>query len=187
WLYARAMKLCKETPLSPLHFVAHWGWWRATMDHRTGRARADRLLTLASRLDKPELTLQAHHCQWATLYMLGQHRPCCEHIEQGLALYDPARDRGHAASYGGHDARVCALGESGLAHWMLGRYARALERSESALQWADAINHVGSRLHAMDYAVVLHKFRRDYDAVRVQAQAMLDYAAEQRLPVPQAK
>jgi predicted ATPase len=157
------------------------------MDHRTGRARADRLLALASRLDQPELTLQAHHCQWATLYMVGQHRKCCEHIEAGLGLYDATRDRGHAAFYGGHDARVCALGEAGLAQWMLGRYASALEHSQAALQWSVTINHVGSRLHAIDYAMVLHKFRRDYAEVRAQAQAMLEFAAEQRLPVPQAK
>jgi predicted ATPase/class 3 adenylate cyclase len=186
-LYARAMELCNETPLSTLHFVAHWGWWRTTMDHHTGRTRADKLLALATRLAKPELLLQAHHCQWATLYMIGQHRECCRHIEAGLAIYDGTRDRAHAASYGGHDARVCALGESALASWMLGGYALARERAQAALQWSAAINHVGSRLHAMDYAMVLRTFERDVDAVRSQAQAMFDFATEQRLPVPRAK
>jgi predicted ATPase len=186
-LYARAMELCNETPLSTLHFGAHWGWWRTTMDHRTGRTRADKLLALAARLDKPELTLQAHHCQWATLYMLGRHRECCRHTEAGLAIYDGTRDRAHATAYGGHDARVCALGESALANWMLGSYAAAEECARAALQWSVAINHVGSRLHAMDYAMVLHTFRRDLDAVRAQAQAMFDFALEQRLPVPRAK
>jgi predicted ATPase len=186
-LYARAMELCGETPLSTLHFGAHWGWWRTTMDHRTGRMRADTLLALAARLDKPELTLQAHHCQWATLYMLGRHRECCHHTEAGLAIYDGTRDRANAASYGGHDARVCALGESALANWMLGGYAAAEERVRAALQWSVEINHVGSRLHAMDYAMVLHLFRRDAQAVRAQAQAMYDFASEQRLPVPRSK
>jgi class 3 adenylate cyclase/predicted ATPase len=186
-LYARAMELCNETPLSTLHFGAHWGWWRTTMDHRTGRTRADTLLALAARLDRPELTLQAHHCQWATLYMVGRHRECCRHIEAGLAIYDGTRDRAHAASYGGHDARVCALGESALANWMLGSYAAAEQSARAALQWSAAINHVGSRLHAMDYAMVLQAFRRDLAAVRAQAQAMFDFASEQRLPVPRAK
>ncbi|MGH8664388.1 MAG: hypothetical protein ACREUX_08975, partial [Burkholderiales bacterium] len=186
-LYARAMELCNETPLSTLHFGAHWGWWRTTMDHRTGRTRADKLLSLAARIDKPELMLQAHHCQWATLYMLGQHQECCRHTEAGLAIYDATRDRAHAASYGGHDARVCALGESALANWMLGSYALAAQRAQAALQWSGSINHVGSRLHAMDYVMVLHTFQRDLAAVRAQAQAMFDFASEQRLPVPRAK
>jgi predicted ATPase len=39
----------------------------------------------------------------------------------------------------------------------------------------------------MDYAMVLQAFRRDLTAVRAQAQAMFDFASEQRLPVPRAK
>lgn len=186
-LYARAMELCNHTPLSPMHFVAHWGWWRTTMDHRTGRARADKLLALAERLNKPELSLQAHHCQWATLYMVGQYRECCEHVEAGLRLYDGTRDRVHSALYGGHDARVCGLGESALANWMFGHYDLARKRAEAALEWSSAISHVGSRVHAMDYALVLHKFGRDFAAVQSQAQTLLEFATEQRLRVPCGK
>src|SRR5262245_9328977 len=72
-LYTRVLRLCEETPESEMHFTAHWGWWRVSMDHRMGRERADKLLALARNLGNPALFLQAHHCQWATLYMLGQH------------------------------------------------------------------------------------------------------------------
>jgi len=186
-LYARALELCEGTPESAPHFAAHWGWWRASMDLRTGRERADKLLALARTLGDPALLLQAHHCQWATLYMLGAHDECCRHIEHGLQLYDPDRHRAHAALYGGHDARVCALGERALARWMLGHPREALEHVQSALDWAQELRHVGSRAHAMDYALVLHKFRRDAAAVAACAEELVAFASEQQLRDHRAK
>ena len=186
-LYTRALELCEETPESATHFVAHWGWWRTSMNHRMGRERADKLLTLSRSLGDPALQLQAHHCQWATLYMLGAHHECCRHIEAGLELYDPDRHRSHAALYGGHDARVCALGERALARWMLGHSTEALEHAHAALEWARELHHVGSQAHAMDYALVLQKLRRNVEAVQMQAHELFAYASEQRLRVHRAK
>jgi len=186
-VYARALELCAAIPESALHFAAHWGWWRASMDHRMGRERADKLLGLARALGEPALLLQAHHCQWATLYMLGAHSECCRHIQAGLELYNPNRHRAHAALYGGHDARVCALGELALARWLLGHPQEALEHVHSAFAWAEQLSHVGSLAHAMDYALVLHKFRRDAAAVTAWARDLVAYAEEQKLGDHRAK
>jgi predicted ATPase/class 3 adenylate cyclase len=186
-LYSRAIELCSELPESRLHFAARWGWWRASMDHQSGRERADRLMVLAQGLGDSALTLQAHHSEWATLYMLGAHDDCCRHIDAGLALYDAAHHRSHAAIYGGHDAKVCALGERSLACWLLGQIDESLDHVRAALAWAEELAHVGSRVHAMDYALVLHKFRRDALAVARWAAELVSYATEQRLQDHQAK
>jgi predicted ATPase len=131
--------------------------------------------------------LQAHHCQWATLYMVGELQECCRHIEAGLALYEHERDHRHASLYGGHDARVCGLGESALAFWMLGRSREALARADSALEWSTELSHVGSRVHALDYSLVLQRFGQDAAAVQSQAEALYAFASEQRLRVFRAK
>lgn len=186
-LYRRSLELCAVTPPSPLHFIAHWGWWRITMDHRTGQERADRLIVLARDLKQPDLEVQAHHCQWATLYMMGRHEQCLSHAEAGLALYEPSRDSVHSGLYGGHDAKVCALGESALSLWMTGAYARADERADASIAWSRELAHVGSRVHAMDYALVLQKFRRSYEAVEAQGAELAAYGREQRLKVFHAK
>ncbi|HET7160165.1 MAG TPA: hypothetical protein VFI62_14295, partial [Burkholderiales bacterium] len=186
-VYTRALELCSALPESPPHFVAHWGWWRVSMDHRMGRERADKLLVLANNIGDQSLLVQAHHSQWATLYMLGAHQECCRHIQAGLQLYDPDQHHGHAALYGGHDARVCGLGERALARWMLGHAEDALSHAQSAQAWAREVRHVGSQAHAMDYAVVLHKFRRDVGAVYECAEKLVSYAAEQKLRVHRAK
>ena len=186
-LYSRALELCEGTPASNHHFAAHWGWWRASMDHHMGRERADKLLGLAQNLSEPVLLLQAHHCQWATLYMLGAHDECRRHIDAGLELYDLKHHRTNAVLYGGHDARVCALGERALASWMLGHPNEALEHANSALAWAQELHHVGSRVHAMDYTLVLQKFRGSVDAVYDKADELLSFATEQKLHVHRAK
>jgi predicted ATPase/class 3 adenylate cyclase len=180
-LYARALELCSALPQSNLHFAAHWGWWRASMDHRSGRERADALLRLAEGLGDSEAKLQAHHGQWATLYMLGAHQECCRHIEAGLQAYDPDRHRSHAGVFGGHDAKVCGLGERALAYWLIGRVDEAVEHVRSSLAWAQELSHVGSRVHALDYALVLHKFRRDAPEVLRWARELVSYATEQHL------
>lgn len=103
--YQRSMELCETLPESPLHFTAAWGWWRIhmNMSFTEGRKWAYRLLELAKRLDEPGLLLQAHHCQWATLFNIGEQVECLEHIRLGLTLYDSSVHHVHAALYGGHD------------------------------------------------------------------------------------
>jgi class 3 adenylate cyclase/predicted ATPase len=179
--YARALVLCEELPQSPLHFTAVWGSWRIAMDFHTGRERADRLLELARTIGDTELTLQAHHCQWATLFMLGEQAACCEQIEHGLALYDAKAHFSPTAVYGGHDAKACALGEAGLTYYLRGYSERALRYCEEAVAWARSLDHSGSLAHALDYAVMLGRYRRDGHAILRHAEDMIRFAEQQGL------
>ncbi|HEX2478358.1 MAG TPA: AAA family ATPase [Geminicoccaceae bacterium] len=180
-VYRRALELCAGLPESPLHFTAHWGWWLISVGLPAWRERADDLLALAERLKDPGLILQAHHCQWATLFNLGDHTGCCMHVDAGLALYDPERHREHAASYGGHDPQVCGHGERALSLWLLGYPERSLASAEAGLAYARALGHAGSLAHSMDQAVMLHRYRRDARAVQREAGSMIDFSAEQAL------
>jgi predicted ATPase len=131
--------------------------------------------------------VQAHHCQWATLYMLGAHEECCRHADAGIALYDPELHRSHALLYGGHDAKVCALGERALSCWLLGRLSDSLDSVRSANEWAESLDHVGSRVHAMDYALQISRLRRDAPEVARLASELVAFADEQRLSEHRAK
>ena len=186
-IYDRALALCAEIPKSGLHFAARWGRWLVAMDHRAGLERADDLLHLARELGDAAHLVQAHHCQWATLYMLGAHEECCRHADEGIRLYDPGRHRLQADLYGGHDPKVCALGERALSYWLLGRFDESLASIRLALDWAESLAHVGSRVHAMDYALVLHRLRRDAAEVARRASEMTAFAAEQHLSEYHAK
>ena len=179
--YARALSLCEGLPQSPMHFAAGWGSWRIAMDFQTGRERADKLLKLARDIGDAELTLQAHHCQWATLFMLGHQQACCRQIEQGLELYDARAHASHAGIYGGHDAKVCALGEASLSFYLRGYPASALRHGKAALEWARHLDHSGSVAHALDYAVMLGRYVRDPRAILRHAQDLIRYAEQQAL------
>jgi class 3 adenylate cyclase/predicted ATPase len=180
--YTRALELCEEVPESEQHFEAHWGWWRVSMNHRIGRERADTLIDLAARLDEPGLLLQAHHCQWATLFHLGDHEACRRHVAAGLALYDPEVHRRQASLYGGHDARVCAFGERALSLWLCGWPDQARAELAKALDWASALGHAGSLAHARDYALVLAGYQRDVALVGALAEQMIEFAQNEGLP-----
>jgi len=181
-VYARALELCAELPESPLHFAAHWGWWRLSMNFRTGQERADKLLALAQNLGDPGLLMQAHHCLWATMFMLGNQSGCYQHIIEGLELYDEERHRAHASVYGGHDARVCGHGEAALALWLLGFPDQALARVRVANDCARVLSHAGSVAHAMDIRVMLHHYLRNGDKVRTIAEAMIAFGEEKGFP-----
>jgi class 3 adenylate cyclase/predicted ATPase len=180
-VYRRAIELCAGLPESALHFAAHWGWWLISVGLPAWRERADALLALAERLKEPGLILQAHHCQWATLFNLGDHTECCAHVEAGLTLYDPEQHRQHAAWYGGHDPKVCGLGERALALWLLGYPEQALRSAEAGLAYARDLAHAGSLAHSMDQTVMLHRYRRDAPAVLREAGRMIDFSVEQAL------
>ena len=181
-IYERALAVCHRVPESQQHFVALWGWWRVSMNHDIGRARAERLETLAERLNDPGLALQAHHCQWATAFHLGEHAACAAHVQAGLALYDEHAHCHQASEYGGHDARVCGEGEQALSLWIMGREQDGRAPIERAQEWARQLNHVGSIAHAMDYAVIHALYRRDAQAVMQLAGVLKEFAEEQRLP-----
>ncbi|MDX1527156.1 MAG: adenylate/guanylate cyclase domain-containing protein [Gammaproteobacteria bacterium] len=181
-VYERALELCDRLPESEDQFNVYWGWWRVSMNHEIGRERADRLLDLGRKLDNPDLLLQAHHCQWATLFHLGRHAECCRHVESGLEIYDPSRHRFQASLYGGHDAKVCGLGEKALSMWLQGYPVSAFKPLSAALEWADALSHVGSMAHAKDYELILNLYCGNRERVAELADDMIAFSEHQGLP-----
>jgi DNA-binding NtrC family response regulator/predicted ATPase len=184
--YARALDLCSTLPETPQHFAALWGSWRFAEHFETKLERADQLLTLARRLGDPGLLLQAHHCQWASLFHLGQHEACCEHVEQAVRLYDAGDYRAHGSIYGGHDPKVCGISERAYALWLLGFPAAALAASDEAMAWARRLAHAGSLVHALNMSLLLHCYRRDAHTVHTRAEELIRYADEHGFAVHKA-
>jgi hypothetical protein len=88
-----------------------WGvWYIYNMRGEQQRARelGEELLSLAQRIQDPDLLLEAHHALWAILFYGGELVAAQPHLDQGLRLYDPQRHRLHAARYTGHDPGVCS-------------------------------------------------------------------------------
>jgi class 3 adenylate cyclase/predicted ATPase len=185
--YARAVALCAELPDSPLHFAAYWGQWRTSKNYLTKRERADKLSAVADNLGDPGLRLQAHHCQWASLFNLGFQHQCCQHIERGLQLYESGDFRWHASVYGGHDPAVCGHGEAALSLWLLGLPQQAMSRIDQALAIADSLSHAGSTAHAVDIALMLHRFRQDVPEVYARSEQLISLSEHEGFAAHRAK
>jgi class 3 adenylate cyclase/predicted ATPase len=178
-LYARAIEVCSQLPPSPLHFAAHWGWWRTSPNNKVRRGRANLLSEVAIGLRDRTLELQAHHCQWATQFMVGEQTDCCAHIELGLLLYDADdRHRSDTIMYGGHDTKVCALANKAHALWLLGRPKQSLAALKACESYASKLNHVGSTAHFREAVLNLLYYRRDVHTVIEEAKMTANFAEE---------
>lgn len=175
-VYRQSLELCSRLPESSLHFAAYWGWWRISGNFRIMRERAHQLLILSERLHDPGLRLQAHHCQWAVLFHLGDYAGCRTHIEKGLSLYSSGDYRNHASIFGGHDPQVCAYGEQGQALWLLGFPVQAREWVQKALAWAEQLRHSGSIVHALDMTLLVYRYCCEVKLVQAQAERMIQFS-----------
>jgi predicted ATPase len=131
--------------------------------------------------------LQAHHCGWASHYHVGEFARCREHIAAGLEIYRSGDYRHHAQLFGNHDPKVCAHGELSLVHWMQGRPTSALREEEPATAWAMGLDHLGSRVHAMDIALTHGVMRRDHAEVFRLSRVFIDFASEHDISDHRAK
>jgi predicted ATPase/class 3 adenylate cyclase len=173
-LYDHGVSIChdfKESDLSKW-FPIFWGWWFTAQDFQTQRSRADVILKSMSDAQEPEARLQAQHCKWANSFNQGIHTECLAAIDTGLAFYNPEKALAERTRFGGHDARVCGLGEYGLSLWFRGRTETAVTYVTRALEWAEEIDHLGSRFHALDIALMLNCYRKDATRVAQLAQSM---------------
>jgi predicted ATPase len=176
--------LAQELGADRERFDAVWGLW---MIHNTGNEPeaalgiTDELFQIADRLDDPALRMEAHHAAWACAYTLGDNAATIEHMRQGLAIYQSEKHGAHAFSYGGHDTAVCAKAIGGTSLWALGYPDQAVRSTDSAIALAESMGHAPSLAHALLFASLCHKYRRDASAVLGMTDRLITLAREHRL------
>ncbi|MER8456989.1 MULTISPECIES: adenylate/guanylate cyclase domain-containing protein [unclassified Mesorhizobium] len=166
-IYERGVSLCatvKDRDRAEW-FPLYWGWWFTAPDYQTQRARSDILVQDLEGSADPEVRLQSLHCAWATNIDAGLHSHCLKCVEQGLVLYDEDRACFNRGRYGGHDAKVCGLGERAFSLWFVGDDNGASESIIAAKRWAEHINHPNSMLHALEFEIELKRYRNDHPGV----------------------
>jgi predicted ATPase len=179
-LYGDAVVLARSLPARAEYFPIFWGWWRLShvRDFHERLARASWLYAEAQSRGDRGLLLQAHHCNWASLFHQGDFCGCDRHVENGLAIYRDDEHSDHASLYGNHDAKVCAHAHRALAFWQRGRSCAAEAEEGHALAWARHLGQVGSVLHALEFAATHRAYRRHPEAVRAATERMRVLAEE---------
>jgi class 3 adenylate cyclase/predicted ATPase len=168
-------------------FPLYWGWWFTAPDFRTQRSRSATIVEELNDVADTEIRLQSHHCAWATAFNTGRHEECLHHIVKGLDLYDERRAELSRTVYGGHDAKVCALGERAQSLWMLGRSGEAAASMLGCVRWASRTQHTGSMSHALDHALLLRYYQRRVRSVLSLCRRMQQLSEENNLPALMAK
>jgi len=148
----------------------------------TARELGERLDRLAQHEAAPTHLLEAHEMLGGTLFYLGEYAAAQTHLEQGIALTDPATQRGLTLSHEVAPGVRC-LALTAWTLWCLGTPAQALQRSHEALALAQALAHPQSLAVAQHYAAFLHHRRREVLEVLAQADALLTLGTAQGFPL----
>ncbi|NEJ19651.1 AAA family ATPase [Rhizobium leguminosarum] len=187
--YSRAMQLLRKQALAvrSKHFPVYWGWWFTAPNILTQQSRARILVGDMQAVEDQETRLQSYHCGWATSFHAGEHEFCLDCVARGLDLYDPERAVRNRAFFGGHDAKVCGLGESALSYLLLNDADASEHAIRQCLDWAASTDHAGSMVHALYYAIVLRRCQSRYDDVHDLGEQMLALAERHGLAASQAR
>jgi class 3 adenylate cyclase/predicted ATPase len=168
-IYARACQLAQEGGFLGELFPTLWGSWLVAFtsdDLTTANRLSDELFGIARDQASPELLLQAHHAAWPTLIALGELTEAQQHIERGLALYQPDIQHAHAQRYGGHDPGVCGYVLGAMIRAALGFPDEALRQMDQGRVLAESLDHPPSLSQPLWFAADLSYLRRDPRAVR---------------------
>jgi predicted ATPase len=149
--HERASQLSQERGDREGRFRARWNLWRvhnARAEFDSAVAVGDALLAEAQADGDADHELQARHALWSPCLNRGELEAAYHHVDRGLALYEAGRHGTQALTFGGHDARECALSNGSTALFLLGYPERALARNAEGIAHALALGQPQVVAHA---------------------------------------
>jgi DNA-binding winged helix-turn-helix (wHTH) protein/predicted ATPase len=178
--YARARELCQQVGESPQILPALAGLFRfyfVRAEFQTARALAEQVLRLAQHTSDHVVLLVAHSLLGALFLCLGEIVIAREHLEKGIALYDPQRHHFMASLYG-DDPGVTCYCFAALTLWFLGYPDQALKNVQKALAGAQELGIPYSRTFALDFLTWIHVYRREERAAQAYIKMLMPIATE---------
>jgi class 3 adenylate cyclase/predicted ATPase len=149
--HERADRLSEELGDREGRFRARWNLWRVynvRAEFDSALAVGDALLAEAQADGDADHEVQARHALWSSRLFHGELEATCHHVDCGLALYKVNRHGTQALTFGGHDARECALALGSTALFLLGYPERALARNTEGVAHALALGQPQVVAHA---------------------------------------
>jgi class 3 adenylate cyclase/tetratricopeptide (TPR) repeat protein len=147
----------------------------------TGLDVARECLQVAQTLCQPTLIGYARFLMGNLLFWLGRFPAARLQLEQGLAIYDAARDRPEATRYG-FDLGLALHSFLGRVLWHLGFYDQARAHAAAALDAAQASRHAFSVAWALAWDAAQYQLLGDARSCLGQAEAAIAVATEQIIP-----
>jgi predicted ATPase len=177
-VYARAQELgwqVGESPQLSRVLLGLFTFYLVRAKHQTARELGEQILHLAQSAHNSAHLLGAHQSLGTALFHLGEFDSARDHLERGMALYDPQKHRSRAMQNPG----VASLSYMAWSLWMLGYPEQALRRSHEALTLAQELSHPFSLAWALNYTTGLRQFRREAQMAQERAEALIALSSEQ--------
>ncbi len=179
--YGRALELCEQIGDTARHFQILWGQRRFYSNRGelyTAREQGEKLIDLAQRQHDPARLVAAHVALGGTLFVMGDLTSAQRHLEQAIALIDPAQQRALAIDYG-LSPWVHSVDNVAQVLWLLGYPEHAIQRSQEACAVARELRHTQSLVHALYFTAQLHVLRWEPRATFDYAQDCLTLSTEE--------
>lgn len=182
--FARARELSRHVGDATTTFRVLYGEF-AYLTVKGELSRADdatrEFLRLAQRDGSPDVLVIGHRSVAVTAFLSGRLTMARTHLEQALALYDPAKHRTLASLYA-FDPRAVALAWLSLLLLVVGHGNEALLRLREALAAAQEVAHPATRAYALNHAVQLHQLLGNRAAVEAFSTDLLSLTGEHGFP-----
>jgi predicted ATPase len=179
--YHHAYGLAQELGDTPQLFPALYGlggYYRVRAEFGTSYALMQRLMQVAQDAADPALLLMAHFALGGMLrYWRDGLVQARWHLEQSLALYDPAQHSTLAARYGLYP-QVSSLANLATLLWQLGYPEQAHHRRHEAVTLAQAADSPFDVTVALAYDAFLLQMDRALPQAQAQSEAVLALAAQ---------
>ncbi len=133
-------------------------------------------------MQDPALLVAAQNALGESLCHLGEFVLAREHLEQGIAVYDPQKHHSLASGYGADQGEQC-LCYAAYVLWHLGYPDQALKRIREALTLAQEFSHPYNLAYVLICAASHHQFRREGQLARERAEAVMTLSSEQGFPL----
>jgi predicted ATPase len=141
------------------------------------RDLAAQFLALAEKQGATVPLMIGHRLMGMDLMATGDVAEGRGHLDQAIALYDPAEHRPLAARFG-QDAAVTSLDYRSRALWLLGYPATALRDADEALRNAREIGQAATLVYALFHASIPYTLCGNRAAAAAQAQELVALAEE---------
>ena len=175
---AEALGEPSEDPL--LLFSVLWAFWAANLLAYNGDACRDLAAQFLALAEKQRATfplMVGHRLMGISLWGRGDITEGLGHLDQAIALYDPAEHRPLATRFG-QDAAVAILAYRSFALWPLGYPEAALKDADDALRNAREIGQAATLMHALFHASIPHTLCGNRAAAAAQAQELVAMAED---------
>jgi TOMM system kinase/cyclase fusion protein len=183
--YRRAREICQqigETPQIVMVLFGLWAFYVVRGNLKTARELGEQIVRLVESSEDSGVRLEAHIALGVTLYFLGEFVAARGHLEQAIAIYDPAQHRAHAMMFGQEPGMASRI-YLAKTLWILGYPDFAGRYQQEALAIAQETSHPHTTAFCLTYAMLIKNFRGEEIEAQQLAEQTLTLSNEQGFPI----